>query len=523
MAMRKNEKKIVPLKILKKTLVPLIFWSIIACQSNQNNMNLDGEELAKIYCTACHLAPDPQRITKEIWATSVLPHMSWRLGIPDSLVKPPIGNSTIERLTIANASVFPVSPQISDQNWNKIKNYYLQNAPEVLPPQIGKINHQQALPTFSVIPIRNVKPGLGGATTMIRYNPMNQKIYLSDMEQQLLIFNQKGEIESKNYIGKVLTDIAFKADGSTYLLAVGNINPNDEEIGELLLMDTALNLHPLITGLRRPVHLNVTDLDGDGEQDIIICEFGNQTGRVSWYRPINQKTYAGKNLLNLPGAIKTFITDINEDKKKDIIVLMAQGNEGVFALINQDKENFELRPLLRFDPVFGSSDMLLIDFDKDDDLDIILVNGDNADYSHILKNYHGVHIFLNQGEFEFVEKYFYPIYGATRVVATDFDHDGDIDIASSSFFPDFTQNNPESFTYLQNQSDSDSIIFLPFTFPEANSGRWMLMELADLENDFNPDILLGSSTVLPLMIGETFAKKWKDQNLSFVILESKGL
>ena len=41
------------------------------------------------------------------------------------------------------------------------------------------------------------------------------------------------------------------------------------------------------------------------------------------------------------------------------------------------------------------------DFNKDGLKDIIYTCGDNADYSMVLKPYHGVYIFLNEGESRF--------------------------------------------------------------------------------------------------------------------------
>ena len=129
---------------------------------------------------------------------------------------------------------------------------------------------------------------------------------------------------------------------------------------------------------------------------------------------------------------------------------------------------------------------------------------------------------MNDGTDHFEERYFYPMYGSTRVVVADFDSDEDLDIAASAFFPDLESAYPESFVYLQNQNvqEVDSFSFTPFSFPSQNDGRWMLMEKADLDQDDDQDILLGSSTVLRLQAGQQFGIQWKENNLDFLILRN---
>ena len=105
---------------------------------------------------------------------------------------------------------------------------------------------------------------------------------------------------------------------------------------------------------------------------------------------------------------------------------------------------------LQFPPIYGSSYFELTDFIKDGFPDIIYTCGDNADYSTILKPYHGVYIFLNDGKNNFKQKYFYPINGCYKAIVRDFDNDGDLDIATISYFPDFENQPEEGFIYFEN-------------------------------------------------------------------------
>ena len=73
--------------------------------------------------------------------------------------------------------------------------------------------------------------------------------------------------------------------------------------------------------------------------------------------------------------------------------------------LNDKKGGFTSTNLLRFPPVYGSSSFQLVDFNNDGKPDILYTSGDNSDYSKVLKSFHGVYIFLNQGDFKFKQCY----------------------------------------------------------------------------------------------------------------------
>jgi hypothetical protein len=59
---------------------------------------------------------------------------------------------------------------------------------------------------------------------------------------------------------------------------------------------------------------------------------------------------------------------------------------------NKGHGNFGQEEVLKFPPIYGSSSFALADFNKDGYPDIVYTCGDNADYSQVLKPYHGVYI-----------------------------------------------------------------------------------------------------------------------------------
>ena len=71
----------------------------------------------------------------------------------------------------------------------------------------------------------------------------------------------------------------------------------------------------------------------------------------------------------------------------------------------------------------------------------------------------------------------------------DFDADGDLDIASASFFPDYGKSPRESFVYLESKG---GLKFEPSTFRQCIGGRWMTLDAADMDGDGDIDVLSAS-------------------------------
>jgi hypothetical protein len=181
---------------------------------------------------------------------------------------------------------------------------------------------------------------------------------------------------------------------------------------------------------------------------------------------------------------------------------------------NKGKGVFDAQSILRFPPSYGSSYFEMNDFNKDGYADIIYTCGDNADYSPVLKPYHGIYIYLNDGKNNFTQKYFYPINGCYKAIANDFDNDGDLDIATISFFADYKNHPEEGFVYLENNGDFN---FSPFTLEAAKYGRWLTMDAGDFDGDGKTDIALGNFSLMDPVFKAGI--NWKQQ-APFIILKN---
>jgi hypothetical protein len=73
-------------------------------------------------------------------------------------------------------------------------------------------------------------------------------------------------------------------------------------------------------------------------------------------------------------------------------------------------------------------------------------------------------------------------------MAYDFDGDGDLDIATICFYND-PMDTMEGFVYFENLG---GMKFSKLMIKEAALGKWLTMELADLDRDGDKDIILGS-------------------------------
>jgi hypothetical protein len=215
------------------------------------------------------------------------------------------------------------------------------------------------------------------------------------------------------------------------------------------------------------------------------------------------------------GATHVDIRDFNGDGRLDIVALFAQGDERIMLYTNRGGLKFDETRLLRFPSIYGTSSFDMGDVDGDGDLDIVCTAGDNADFSTILKPYHGVYVYTNQGQMRFKQQVFYPQNGATKVMLADTDADGDLDMLSIALFPDVAKRPEEGLMYFMNLGKS----FDQQTIPVNHLGRWSVMDIGDIEGDGDLDVVLGSHAVAKFPAGG-FDPAWKNSK-GILILRNK--
>ncbi|MEL7340786.1 MAG: VCBS repeat-containing protein, partial [Bacteroidota bacterium] len=293
--------------------------------------------------------------------------------------------------------------------------------------------------------------------------------------------------------------------------------PNQNPTGALIqVKQSRLQQFALVQSqLTRPVHFASADINQNGLEDLVVCQYGNLLGRLSWYEQ-TATGYEEHIIKSVPGALKVYVEDLDQDGDPDLIVQFAQGNEGISMFTNEGSSFRETR-LLSLPPIMGSSDFEWVDFDGDGDKDILLTNGDNGDRSLLLKPYHGLRIYLNEGNYRFAERYFFPMHGASKVRSADFDLDGDRDLMLCSFYPDFADGQAQSIIYLQQDS---AFAFSASQFPAAKDGRWMVMESGDLDGDGDEDVVLGSFLLRVRSMPDSLYQRLEAQNHHLLYLEN---
>jgi len=466
-----------------------------------------GRELAGVYCSTCHLEPAPDILPKRSWAAA-LGYMGYFLGIDDIdylAEESELVNINVrdKRQYLEEEGRLLPSPLLDEREWEALRYYYVASAPDDPLPQTGKPELRWELPQFRVV--KSDYRAQLAVTTMVRIREETGEAYIADsFTNSLAVVGGDGQLLfPPRQFGPAMSpvDIEFAADAA-YVASIGDLfgsrtsEARPARIARLTLEVESIAGAPvtIIDDLYRLADIETLDLNGDAAADFVVSGFGNRRGSLSWHESQPDGSYEEHVLIDRPGAVRAQAHDFNGDGFQDIAALLADAWEGFYILINDGTNAFESHTVFESHSGYGHSYFELQDFDGDGSMDILTVNGDNVDSDpyNTLKNYHGLRIYLNRGDLQFEEAYFYPMYGAFGARAADFDNDGDLDIAAISFYPDFAVERRESFTYLENVGD---LTFSAYTNEEMMSGRWMTLDAGDLDGDGDVDIVLGGSYI----------------------------
>lgn len=492
----------------------IVLFIVFGCTKPEGPESWSGEELAQAYCASCHVYPEPALLPKSSWEV-VLPMMGARLGIQSESYDPFEDMSMDEKFFLQSEMIFPASPVLSEKAWKRLTSFILENAPDSIGRTNAPIWDSQSIFSAKFPETGNQPP----TTTMVEIDAANNTLYAADWGGGFYRLNSDFVTKESVKLPNPIIDVDL-TDAETNLLSIGRLYPNDLKSGAVVsLQEGKYDKQDLLfANLGRPVNFTYGDLDNDGLSDFVVCGFGNYTGKLSWFKNTGNG-FVEEAIRETPGATRVFLEDVDGNGFTDLIVAFAQGDEGVSVFYNEEGV-FRESKVLRFHPLYGIYDMEYIDFDGDGDKDIVLSNGDNGDHTNILKYYHGIRIFLNDGTHRFSETYFFPYYGSSKVRCADFDMDGDVDIVASSFFPDFQQSPSQSIVYLENQGNWN---FVPNYVEGAGEGRWMVMDSGDLDGDGDVDIVVGSFTLDSEGIDPETRTRWRSEGKAFLYLENQTL
>jgi hypothetical protein len=457
-----------------------------------------SEDEVRAQCGTCHAVPPPDVLPRSAWRESVARMMLIRDGLPE-----PVGPAGTA------ARMVPLSPEMQ-----RVARYYLQNAPERLPPATpwpdadgsGFVVHGYTPPAGA--------PRLP-AIAHVRFVDLDEDgrldVLATDMRQGLVLSAPWGRTRQLTAIGNLKNPshaalFDFDGDGTKDLLIsdLGSFQPANHTDGAVVWMRGlrggkfgALSL----PGWPRVADVEPGDFNGDGKADLAVAAFGWRTvGRLSVLenttRDYARPSFAEHVVDPRSGSIHAIPVDINGDGRLDIVGLVAQQYEAVVAYIS--KENgFSFEPQTIYTaphPNWGSSGIQLIDIDGDKDLDVLLTHGDTLD-DHVLKPYHGILWLENTGAYPFVAHRIADLPGVLRAQAGDLDGDGDLDIVAGAFVSSTVEK--------ADVPGTPSLVWLERTAPgtfvkhtlERRPPRHATLDLGDVDGDGDLDILVGTFLV----------------------------
>jgi len=251
-------------------------------------------------------------------------------------------------------------------------------------------------------------------------------------------------------------------DGHLDLLvsSMGEVFPNNDRIGTVFILENDghqhFTKHAVLEHTTRVTDARAADLNGDGQLDIALAQFGYDQGEVAWLERIGPWEFRRHVLLDLSGAINVCVADFNGDGRPDIVANVTQQWEEVHYFENRGNGQFSrVRLWGSTNEDYGGSGMTVTDLNGDGRPDILFTNGDGFGPAATPgpRPWHGIQWLENLGSGSFAFRRIGDLMGAYSPIAVDLDQDGEMDVVAVAGYADWTNKDREVISLMWFRND----------------------------------------------------------------------
>ncbi|MCA9016636.1 MAG: VCBS repeat-containing protein [Planctomycetaceae bacterium] len=289
-----------------------------------------------------------------------------------------------------------------------------------------------------------------------------------------------------------VVDIDGDGDQDIIVSILGNLMPDDRVIGRVELYERKgkeFIRHVILDDVRRVADVQPGDFDGDGDLDLAVAVFGFSRGSVLWLENRGDFKFRDHELLNAPGPIHVPVADYDGDGDLDIAAIVTQDEEELWGFENLGEGKFKKRRLwMTINLDLGGAGLIHADLDQDGDQDLILPAGDNLeDLDAYPQPYNGCLWFENKGNWEFEMHRISNLGGTYAADVGDLDGDGDLDVVLVSMTNDWYDPKTASIVWLENDGKQN---FKTWQI-DNNPIHLVTVAVSDLNGDGRDDIVAG--------------------------------
>ncbi len=294
-------------------------------------------------------------------------------------------------------------------------------------------------------------------------------------------------------------DIDADGDLDVLVAGMGIVTPNNDSIGSVVVIENRgegrFTNRTLVDKTYRVTYVEAGDLDGDGDQDLVVGKFGYFEGEIQWLEQVGPWEFKAHTLLELPGTIHAPIADIDNDGDEDILALVSQNWEDVYRFENTGDGDFSSSVIYGSTiKDYGSSGLTVADLDQDGDLDLVYTNGDGFDYGIPgSRPWHGVQWLENTAGGTFSYHRLGDFSGSYSPVVVDIEGDGDQDILAVSGFNDWSTDDAVSFLLYENTGSERFVAHVLAYAPT----HLVVLDAADMDGDGEVEFVTGGMYFYP--------------------------